>query len=75
MKNENSLFVSHPHTGEEMGISTLVHINYLDKTKSSPLHLAVRGGNIEVIKLCIAKGARVDQQQVTALSAGIKMCF
>ncbi|KAA0704824.1 Transient receptor potential cation channel subfamily A member 1 [Triplophysa tibetana] len=49
--------------GEEMGISTLVHINYLDKTKSSPLHLAVRGGNIEVIKLCIAKGARVDQQQ------------
>lgn len=56
-----------------MGISTLVHINYLDKTKSSPLHLAVRGGNIEVIELCIAKGARVDQQQVTALSAGIKM--
>ncbi|XP_067233966.1 transient receptor potential cation channel subfamily A member 1b isoform X2 [Chanodichthys erythropterus] len=49
--------------GEELGISPSVHINYLDKTKSSPLHLAVRGGNIEVIKLCIIKGARVDQQQ------------
>uniref|UniRef100_A0A8C1IMK1 Ion transport domain-containing protein n=1 Tax=Cyprinus carpio TaxID=7962 RepID=A0A8C1IMK1_CYPCA len=49
--------------GEELGISTSVHINYLDKTKSTPLHLSVRGGNIEVIKLCIIKGARVDQQQ------------
>ncbi|KAF7691743.1 transient receptor potential cation channel subfamily A member 1b [Silurus meridionalis] len=49
--------------GEEFGISILTHINYLDKSKSSPLHLAVRGGNIEVIKLCIAKGAKVDQQQ------------
>ncbi|KAK3541261.1 hypothetical protein QTP86_019188 [Hemibagrus guttatus] len=49
--------------GEELGISTLTHINYLDKSKSSPLHLAVRGGNTDVIKLCIAKGAKVDQQQ------------
>ncbi|XP_051542893.1 transient receptor potential cation channel subfamily A member 1-like [Myxocyprinus asiaticus] len=49
--------------GEEMGISSVVHINYLDKTRSSPLHLAVRGGNTEVIKLCIIKGAKVDQQQ------------
>ncbi|XP_069369144.1 transient receptor potential cation channel subfamily A member 1 [Paralichthys olivaceus] len=49
--------------GEELGHSTVVHINYLDKSKSSPLHLAVRGGNIEAIRLCIATGARVDQQQ------------
>ncbi|XP_076866837.1 transient receptor potential cation channel subfamily A member 1b [Brachyhypopomus gauderio] len=49
--------------GEELGVSTVTHINYLDKSRSSPLHLAVRGGNIEVIKLCISKGARVDQQQ------------
>ncbi|XP_060756563.1 transient receptor potential cation channel subfamily A member 1b [Neoarius graeffei] len=49
--------------GEELGILALTHINYLDKSKSSPLHLAVRGGNTEVIKLCIAKGAKVDQQQ------------
>lgn len=51
-------------SGEELGIPVLTHINYLDKSKSSPLHLAVRGGNTEVIKLCIAKGAKVDQQQV-----------
>lgn len=31
---------------------------------SSPLHLAVRGGNIETIRLCLATGAKVDQQQV-----------
>ncbi|XP_030623411.1 transient receptor potential cation channel subfamily A member 1b [Chanos chanos] len=49
--------------GEEMGHAVETHINYLDKSKSSPLHLAVRGGNTEVIKLCISKGARVDQQQ------------
>ncbi|CAB1447403.1 unnamed protein product [Pleuronectes platessa] len=49
--------------GEELGHSTLVHINYLDKSKSSPLHLAVHGGNIETIRLCIASGAKVDQQQ------------
>ncbi|KAL6462942.1 hypothetical protein MHYP_G00293640 [Metynnis hypsauchen] len=49
--------------GEELGISPSVLVNYLDKSKSSPLHLAVRGGNTEVIKLCITKGAKVDQQQ------------
>uniref|UniRef100_A0A8D3EF35 Transient receptor potential cation channel, subfamily A, member 1b n=1 Tax=Scophthalmus maximus TaxID=52904 RepID=A0A8D3EF35_SCOMX len=50
-------------TGEELGHSAVAHINYLDKTKSSPLHLAVRGGNIEAIRLCIVTGAKVDQQQ------------
>ncbi|XP_034428510.1 transient receptor potential cation channel subfamily A member 1b [Hippoglossus hippoglossus] len=49
--------------GEEFGHSTVNHINYLDKSKSSPLHLAVHGGNIEAISLCIATGAKVDQQQ------------
>uniref|UniRef100_A0A3Q0QSM7 Transient receptor potential cation channel, subfamily A, member 1b n=1 Tax=Amphilophus citrinellus TaxID=61819 RepID=A0A3Q0QSM7_AMPCI len=49
--------------GEELGHSAVCHINYLDKSKSSPLHLAVRGGNIETIRLCIATGAKVDQQQ------------
>lgn len=41
-----------------------MHINYLDKSNSSPLHLAVRGGNIEAIYFCIANGAKIDQQQV-----------
>lgn len=54
-------------TGEELGHSAVCHMNYLDKTKSSPLHLAVRGGNIETIRLCIATGAKVDQQQVLLL--------
>lgn len=50
--------------GEEVGHQTEKHINYLDKSKSSPLHLAVRGGNMEAIRLCIATGAKIDQQQV-----------
>nr|XP_055058001.1 transient receptor potential cation channel subfamily A member 1a isoform X2 [Misgurnus anguillicaudatus] len=49
--------------GEEAGISIDAHINYVDKSCSSPLHLAVRGGNLEIIKLCIAYGAKIDQQQ------------
>ncbi|TKS87785.1 Transient receptor potential cation channel subfamily A member 1 [Collichthys lucidus] len=49
--------------GEEVGHQTEEHINYLDKSRSSPLHLAVRGGNMEAIRLCIATGAKIDQQQ------------
>ncbi|XP_072524951.1 transient receptor potential cation channel subfamily A member 1a [Salminus brasiliensis] len=49
--------------GEETGMSIESHINYVDKSISSPLHLAVRGGNLEVIQLCIAQGAKIDQQQ------------
>ncbi|KAM6900693.1 transient receptor potential cation channel subfamily A member 1b isoform 1-T1 [Xenentodon cancila] len=49
--------------GEELGHIAVNHINYLDKSNSSPLHLAVRGGNIETIHLCIATGAKIDQQQ------------
>uniref|UniRef100_A0A672JFM3 Transient receptor potential cation channel, subfamily A, member 1b n=1 Tax=Salarias fasciatus TaxID=181472 RepID=A0A672JFM3_SALFA len=51
-------------SGEEVGHTILGHINYLDKSNSSPLHLAVRGGNIDTIRLCIATGAKIDQQQV-----------
>uniref|UniRef100_A0A8C4DCC8 Transient receptor potential cation channel, subfamily A, member 1b n=1 Tax=Dicentrarchus labrax TaxID=13489 RepID=A0A8C4DCC8_DICLA len=50
--------------GEDFGHRSELHINYLDKSSSSPLHLAVRGGNMEAISLCIATGAKVDQQQV-----------
>uniref|UniRef100_A0A665VPT3 Ion transport domain-containing protein n=1 Tax=Echeneis naucrates TaxID=173247 RepID=A0A665VPT3_ECHNA len=49
--------------GEECGHSYTAHINYIDKSRSSPLHLAVRGGNIEAICLCLSTGAKVDQQQ------------
>uniref|UniRef100_A0A4W5L5Z0 Uncharacterized protein n=1 Tax=Hucho hucho TaxID=62062 RepID=A0A4W5L5Z0_9TELE len=51
--------------GEEMGHSIEEHINALDKSCSSPLHMAVRGGNMDVIKFCIQKGAKIDHQQVT----------
>lgn len=50
-----------------MGHSTEAHINYVDKFCNSPLHLAVRGGNLEVIKLCIDYGAKIDKQQVCSL--------
>uniref|UniRef100_A0A673AM39 Ion transport domain-containing protein n=1 Tax=Sphaeramia orbicularis TaxID=375764 RepID=A0A673AM39_9TELE len=49
--------------GEEFGHILENHINYLDKSKSSPLHLAVRGGNIDAIRLCLISGAKIDQQQ------------
>ncbi|KAM3592863.1 uncharacterized protein V6R79_000664 [Siganus canaliculatus] len=51
------------NTGEQLGHQPLKHVNYLDKSKSSPLHLAVRGGNFDTIRLCISYGAKVDQQQ------------
>ncbi|XP_073705503.1 transient receptor potential cation channel subfamily A member 1a [Garra rufa] len=49
--------------GEEVGLSIDTHINYVDKSCSSALHLAVRGGNLDTIKLCIAYGAKIEQQQ------------
>ncbi|XP_028831479.1 transient receptor potential cation channel subfamily A member 1a [Denticeps clupeoides] len=49
--------------GEEMGHSTEAHINYVDKSCCSPLHLAVRGGNLEIIKLCLGNGAKIIKQQ------------
>nr|XP_014015359.1 unnamed protein product [Salmo salar] len=55
--------------GEEMGHSIEEHINFLDKSCSSPLHLAVRGGNMDIIEFCIHKGAKIDQQQVDGSTA------
>uniref|UniRef100_A0A668A3C3 Transient receptor potential cation channel, subfamily A, member 1b n=1 Tax=Myripristis murdjan TaxID=586833 RepID=A0A668A3C3_9TELE len=55
--------------GEEVGHTTEGHINYQDKSMSSPLHLAVRGGNIDAIRLCIVTGAKIDQQQVDRSTA------
>ncbi|XP_062843287.1 transient receptor potential cation channel subfamily A member 1a [Trichomycterus rosablanca] len=49
--------------GEEIGVPPERHINYLDKSSCSPLHLAVHGGNLDVIQLCIACGAKIDQHQ------------
>uniref|UniRef100_A0A8C6U7Q4 Transient receptor potential cation channel, subfamily A, member 1b n=1 Tax=Neogobius melanostomus TaxID=47308 RepID=A0A8C6U7Q4_9GOBI len=57
--------------GGETGHVAQQHINYIDKSKSSPLHLAVRGGNLETIRLCLETGAKVDQQQVHAAPSGL----
>uniref|UniRef100_A0AAZ3QMD2 Transient receptor potential cation channel, subfamily A, member 1b n=1 Tax=Oncorhynchus tshawytscha TaxID=74940 RepID=A0AAZ3QMD2_ONCTS len=54
---------------EEMGHSIEEHINFLDKSYNSPLHLAVRGGNVDIIEFCIHKGAKIDQQQVDRSTA------
>uniref|UniRef100_A0A8C7QL28 Transient receptor potential cation channel, subfamily A, member 1b n=1 Tax=Oncorhynchus mykiss TaxID=8022 RepID=A0A8C7QL28_ONCMY len=67
MKCNTPVFVCCP--GEEMGHSIEEHINVLDKSCSSPLHMAVRGGNVDVIKFCIQKGAKIDQQQVDRSTA------
>uniref|UniRef100_A0A667ZQ08 Transient receptor potential cation channel, subfamily A, member 1b n=1 Tax=Myripristis murdjan TaxID=586833 RepID=A0A667ZQ08_9TELE len=58
-----------PEFREEVGHTTEGHINYQDKSMSSPLHLAVRGGNIDAIRLCIVTGAKIDQQQVDRSTA------
>uniref|UniRef100_A0A673YF94 Transient receptor potential cation channel, subfamily A, member 1b n=1 Tax=Salmo trutta TaxID=8032 RepID=A0A673YF94_SALTR len=55
--------------GEEMGHSIEEHINVLDKSCCSPLHMAVRGGNVDIIKFCIQKGAKIDQQQMDRSTA------
>ncbi|XP_048113607.1 transient receptor potential cation channel subfamily A member 1a [Alosa alosa] len=49
--------------GVEMGHSIEAHINYVDKSCNSPIHLALRGGNLEIIKLCMAYGAKINRQQ------------
>ncbi|XP_051878576.1 transient receptor potential cation channel subfamily A member 1-like [Pristis pectinata] len=46
--------------GEEQGYSRDKHTNCLDKGLHTPLHLALLGGKIETIKICIDNGAKID---------------
>ncbi|XP_078397355.1 transient receptor potential cation channel subfamily A member 1b [Cetorhinus maximus] len=46
--------------GEELGHSREKHVNYLDEGLHTPLHLALLGGKIETIKICIDNGAKID---------------
>ncbi|XP_048451862.1 transient receptor potential cation channel subfamily A member 1 [Rhincodon typus] len=46
--------------GEELGNPREKHINYLDEGLHAPLHLALLGGKIETIKICIDNGAKID---------------
>ncbi|XP_066434673.1 transient receptor potential cation channel subfamily A member 1 isoform X2 [Eleutherodactylus coqui] len=50
--------------GEALGFSMEDHINFTDNEKSSPLHVAVQNGRLEVVKACIGYGARVDFKQI-----------
>ncbi|XP_044151009.1 transient receptor potential cation channel subfamily A member 1 isoform X1 [Bufo gargarizans] len=50
--------------GEEFGFSIEDHINFTDNEKSSPLHVAVQNGRLEVVKACVGYGAKVDLKQV-----------
>ncbi|XP_078542291.1 transient receptor potential cation channel subfamily A member 1 [Lissotriton helveticus] len=49
--------------GEEKGYSIYKHINFTDNLKSSPLHVAVRTGCLNIVNKCIAFGAKIDQQE------------
>nr|BCR37381.1 transient receptor potential cation channel subfamily A member 1 isoform 277V [Buergeria japonica] len=50
--------------GEEFGFSIEDHINFTDNEKSSPLHVAVQNGRLEIVKACIEYGAKIDLKQV-----------
>ncbi|XP_075069745.1 transient receptor potential cation channel subfamily A member 1 isoform X2 [Mixophyes fleayi] len=49
--------------GEEYGFSIEDHINFTDNEKSSPLHVAVQNGRLEIVKACIGYGAKIDLKQ------------
>ncbi|XP_038622683.1 transient receptor potential cation channel subfamily A member 1 [Tachyglossus aculeatus] len=49
--------------GEKEGFSRIKHINFLNHTKSSPLHLAVQSGDLEMIQKCLEHGAQVDLEE------------
>ncbi|XP_056378121.1 transient receptor potential cation channel subfamily A member 1 isoform X2 [Hyla sarda] len=50
--------------GEEFGFSIEDHINFTDNEKSSPLHVAVQNGRLEIVKACVRYGAKVDLKQI-----------
>ncbi|KAJ6663961.1 hypothetical protein lerEdw1_008915 [Lerista edwardsae] len=49
--------------GEELGYTPENHINFTNNGKCSPIHLAVQSGDLEMIKMCIEYGAKVDLKQ------------
>ncbi|KAM4705765.1 transient receptor potential cation channel subfamily A member 1 [Rhinophrynus dorsalis] len=49
--------------GQEYGFCIEDHINFTDNEKSSPLHVAVQNGGLEIVKACIRYGAKIDLKQ------------
>ncbi|XP_063307399.1 transient receptor potential cation channel subfamily A member 1 isoform X1 [Pelobates fuscus] len=50
--------------GQEVGYTIEGMINFTDNEKSSPLHIAVQNGGLEMVKACIGYGAKIDLKQV-----------
>lgn len=50
--------------GEEHGYSRQSHINFVNNGKSSPLHMAVQSGDLEMIKMCLDNGAHLELMEV-----------
>ncbi|KAG8441939.1 hypothetical protein GDO86_010936 [Hymenochirus boettgeri] len=55
--------------GAEDGCSIEDHINFTNNEKTSPLHVAVQNGNLEVVKACISYGAKIDLKQADSATA------
>ncbi|XP_053322889.1 transient receptor potential cation channel subfamily A member 1 [Spea bombifrons] len=50
-------------TAEKMGYCIEENVNYTDNEKSSPLHIAVQNGGLEIVKALVSYGAKVDLKQ------------
>ncbi|KAM8784412.1 transient receptor potential cation channel subfamily A member 1 [Rhynchonycteris naso] len=46
--------------GEEHGYKRQFHVNFVNNGKSSPLHMAVQSGDLEMIKMCLDNGAQLE---------------
>ncbi|XP_004602631.2 transient receptor potential cation channel subfamily A member 1 [Sorex araneus] len=55
--------------GDEHGYPRQSHINFVNNGKSSPLHMAVQGGDLEMIKLCLDNGAKLDMMETGKCTA------
>lgn len=49
--------------GEKRGYRRESQINFVNTGKASPLHFAVQSGDLEMIKLCLDNGARIDLKE------------
>lgn len=46
--------------GEEHGYDRQFHINFVNNGRASPLHMAVQGGDLDMIKMCLDNGAQLE---------------
>ncbi|XP_066228535.1 transient receptor potential cation channel subfamily A member 1 [Saccopteryx leptura] len=46
--------------GEEHGYKRQSHVNFVNNGNSSPLHMAVQSGDLEMIKMCLDNGAQLE---------------